>query len=809
MEQTNEQIALANEFVCNTQKNIFLTGRAGTGKTTFLKNLKEHLPKRMLITAPTGVAAINAGGVTMHSLFQLPFGLILPGYQKANLNKTYTFSKPKIDLLKSADLLVIDEISMVRADVLDAVDMVLRRYKNGHKAFGGIQLLMIGDVKQLAPIVKDEEWNFLKSHYETPYFFSSKALQEAGFITVQLHQIFRQQDETFIRILNQIRDNKLDAESLKILNNRYIPHFANQENEGYIVLTTHNRQAQEINNNRLQKLPKEAHCFEAEIEGDFPESAFPTERNLILKEDAQVMFIKNDKEKRFFNGKIGKITNISDSAITIVCDENEDPVILNRESWKNIKYEINPQTKAIEEKELGSFLQFPLKTAWAITVHKSQGLTFDKAIIEISSSFASGQVYVALSRCKSLEGVVLNSPITPSILINDEVVNNFIRKISNKEPTQTQLKQAKDEYQLEVLKDIFDFRECRQLLDQAFTLIKKHENDFPAHTQNAFMETQNMFKQSIDKVSEKFLLQIKHISQIHSEETENKGLTDRLEKAANYFLPEIENNSFNKLEEIGQLIIHSGAKIVWTSIYIELKAVMEVKHIYMQELLKGFNLKRLLDIRAKFLLKKENFNKFGHKEQHVELYAELAAWRDAMMIIKHCKSPFMVLSKKTMYDLIEKMPSTYAELAKIDGLGARKFNEFGSEILDIIRNYQEENAWKIPPLDEFKPQLVEEKKSNKEVSFDMFRQGYSINEIAERSGLKPGTIETHLAYFVERGQLNVDQLVEEEVLQKIQTAFERFPDVSLMVIKNMLGDSISWTDLKFAKASSKYSKNNN
>ncbi|MDR1951473.1 MAG: AAA family ATPase, partial [Bacteroidales bacterium] len=423
--QTNPELQLANDFVSFTSKNIFLTGRAGTGKTTFLHQLKTHSPKRMIVVAPTGVAAINAGGVTIHSFFQLPLSPFLPTHPPEDFNKM--FRKEKISIIKSLDLLVIDEISMVRADVLDAVDAVLRRFRRSSKPFGGVQLLMIGDLQQLPPVVKDEEWNILKTVYQTPYFFGSQALNKTDYVTIELKQIFRQSDEEFIEILNRVRNNQLDSESLQMLNLRYIPNFQENSDERIIQLTTHRYQAQEINQQKLDAITEQEYSFEALVYDDFPEWSYPVEKDLKLKLGAQVMFAKTVAEhsKQFYNGKIGEIINICENRIVVKCPGDDFEITVPRVEWKTIRYEIDDETKAIREHVIGTFVQYPLRLAWAMTIHKSQGLTFDKVAIDARAAFAHGQVYVALSRCKTLEGLVLTSKIDANCLHNDQQIRQY------------------------------------------------------------------------------------------------------------------------------------------------------------------------------------------------------------------------------------------------------------------------------------------------------------------------------------------------------------------------------------------------
>ena len=382
----NPELELAWTIIETTGANLFLTGKAGTGKTTFLKNLRKHTSKRMVVLAPTGIAAINAEGVTIHSFFQLPLSPYIPGTTfNHGENKYQKFNKVKRDILRTLDLLVIDEISMVRADLLDAVDSVMRSYRDYGKPFGGVQLLLIGDLQQLSPVIKDNEWELLKSVYDTPYFFSSKALAQASYHTVELKTVYRQQDVSFISLLNKIREKKADETTLAELNKRYIPGFTPSKDSNYIRLTTHNYQAQAVNDHELAQLQSEEHTYTAEVEGVFPETSYPADKQLVLKQGAQVMFIKNDMDHRWVNGTIGVVEGIDEEDNTVyVVTEDGNEYDVRRERWSNMSYKFNENEKKIEEEEIGSYIQFPLRLAWAITVHKSQGLTFKHVNIDFT-----------------------------------------------------------------------------------------------------------------------------------------------------------------------------------------------------------------------------------------------------------------------------------------------------------------------------------------------------------------------------------------------------------------------------------------
>ena len=527
----NKELATAWEFVEHTGTSIFLTGKAGTGKTTFLKTVKERSSKRMIVVAPTGVAAINAGGVTIHSFFQLPLTPYVPG---AAIRDRYDFSKEKRRIIRSVDMVVIDEISMVRADLLDAVDFVLRRYRDATQPFGGVQLLMIGDLQQLTPVVTPRDEEVLRGYYSTPYFFGSKALQQINYVTIQLTRVYRQQDETFITILNHIRDGHPTPEDLSLLNRRCKPLFIPRPGDGYIRLTTHNRMADSYNENELKKLPGRSIVFTAEVKGEFPSQNYPAEERLTLKAGAQVMFIKNDASGRplYYNGRIGHITSISNDGITVRCPGDNEDIKVEQQEWENTRYVINPSTKVIEPQVQGVFRQYPLRLAWAITIHKSQGLTFEYAIIDAARSFAPGQVYVALSRCKSLEGLVLASPINEDGIINDGRVSDYIsRQQRAAEESIGQLPELKEEYYRTQLLDMFNFADMYNAQQTLNRVLLEHFRSYPRLTLFHKLVLQNIKTKVID-VAYKWLTVIRHtsVTDMHSE-----AFLLRVKRSADYF----------------------------------------------------------------------------------------------------------------------------------------------------------------------------------------------------------------------------------------------------------------------------------
>ena len=537
----NEESILAWNIIEKTNANLFLTGKAGTGKTTFLKRLKELSPKRMIVLAPTGIAAINAGGMTIHSFFQLPFSPYVPGTTfGSGEQKRYQFSKLKRNIIRSIDLLVIDEISMVRSDLLDAVDSVLRQYRKRHDLpFGGVQLLMIGDLQQLAPVVTPQEEHLLGQHYDTPFFFSSNALKQVGYLTIELKKVYRQQDEQFISLLNQIRENKASEATLQALNQRYIPNFVPPKEGNYIRLTTHNAPAQYINEQQLAALPAQSFSFTAEIEGDFPETSYPADFKLTLKPGAQVMFIKNDPQHRFYNGMIGEVigvrTDEDGSKITVRSKDSGEEFDLEKMEWTNAKYTLNEKTKEIEETVEGKFMQYPLRLAWAITIHKSQGLTFEHAIIDASHSFTHGQTYVALSRCKTLEGMVLSQPLSRGAIISSQTVDAFTSQLAA--PSQEQISSLELQYIIYCISELFDFYSIRASYEHLMRCLVEFFNGKYPRVVSEYQKLQVVLK-SLIAVSDKFRVQYTGML-ARNPDVRQAELQDRIHKGAMYFLDKI------------------------------------------------------------------------------------------------------------------------------------------------------------------------------------------------------------------------------------------------------------------------------
>ncbi len=536
--ERNDELRMAWDFVEKTGTNIFLTGKAGTGKTTFLRELRDRSPKRMVVLAPTGIAAINAGGMTIHSFFQLPLSPYVPGASFAGKEqKRYQFSKVKRGIIKTLDLLVIDEISMVRADILDAVDAVMRRYRVHHLPFGGAQLLLIGDLQQLAPVVKDGEWDMLKQYYDTPYFFSSKALNMTPYQTIELKRVYRQQDDTFISLLNKIRDNKADEATFSALNSRYIAGFIPPKGSDYIRLTTHNYQADRINDDQLSRLPGREYDYKAHVDGVFPETSYPADETLTLKEGAQVMFIKNDPDRAYYNGMIGEVSYADEKTVKVISRDTGDEIELKPAEWANARYTLNERTKEIEETVEGVFRQYPLRLAWAITIHKSQGLTFEHAIIDASHSFAHGQTYVALSRCKSLEGLVLSAPLSHGALVSDNTVDSFIEQTQQNKPTDGMLNAMQKMYVIQILNELFNFSALKQSVEMLLRTLSEHFYNKYTDLHTAYTNSLKRIDTMMD-VARKFETQYTNIIGTNPD-VDSDQLQERIHKAAQYFLQQI------------------------------------------------------------------------------------------------------------------------------------------------------------------------------------------------------------------------------------------------------------------------------
>lgn len=720
--ENNPELQLAWQFIENTGTHLFLTGKAGTGKTTFLRRLKEQSPKRMVILAPTGIAAINAGGVTIHSFFQLSFAPFVPETTFNSSQTHYRFSKEKRNIIRSMDLLVIDEISMVRADLLDAIDSALRRYRDREKPFGGVQLLMIGDLQQLAPVVKENEWEMLKNYYETPYFFASRALRETVYMTIELKTVYRQSDTFFLSLLNKIRENQADDEVLNELNRRYQPGFRPRKEEGYIRLTTHNYQAQKVNDNELASLSGQTYSFRAEIDGTFPEYLYPADEVLTIKAGAQIMFLKNDpsSEKRYYNGMIGEVAAVNDAGMIVRGKDNGNEFQLLPEEWGNYKYVLNEETKEITEEIEGTFRQYPIRLAWAITIHKSQGLTFERAIIDARNSFAHGQTYVALSRCKTLEGMVLESPLCREAIISDSTVDNFTKEVERNKPGNRQLHDMQKAYFFDLLSDLFNFYSLDQAYKRLLRLIDEDLYKLYPKQLAEYKELAPHIKEKIVEVSQRFRNQYTRLINGSDDYAADQGLQERVRSGAGYFRKELEPVRA-LFEKTNMPLDNKELRKQLNERLQALDDALWIKESLLEAMMgQPFTVTGYLKLKAKVTLSleddpssgsspkapKEKRERKGRKERtrssskakvevptdilYPELYRTLSEWRAAKA--REVSLPaYIIMQQKALMGIVNLLPDTPEALEAIPYFGTKGVQKYGLEILGIIRKFVKEN----------------------------------------------------------------------------------------------------------------------
>ena len=715
----NKELKAAWDFVEKTGRSVFLTGKAGTGKTTFLREVVESSSKRVVVVAPTGIAAINAGGVTIHSFFQLPLHPYIPGVK---VESKFAFSKEKRSIIRTIDVLIIDEISMVRCDLLDAIDSVLRRFRNRNKPFGGVQLLMIGDLQQLSPVVTDDDVRFLSQYYPSPYFFGSRALSMVDYVTIELKEVYRQQDLEFISILNAVRSGRPSLEIIKALNSRYDPDFVPSSDEGYIRLTTHNSIADEYNARQLSLIDEPAHCFDADISGNFPESSYPVDFRLELKAGAQVMFVKNDpsSDKRYYNGKIGIVTDFCEEYILVQCPGEDEKIAVEPLEWENSRYVINEQTQELDSEVIGVFRQYPLRLAWSITIHKSQGLTFDKAIIAAASSFASGQVYVALSRCRTLEGMVLATPLRQDSVITDLRVEDYIEgQDAAAARSLSRLDSIKEEYYKELLGELFDFKELASQQKRMLGV----SMDFPSGTVVGLAQKHNdilnVLNEKVVPVGAKWQLLI---AQKPFDDISSPDFSARIRKGCEYFLQILEDTYADFLDNTKEIKAENKELLkrygnVWSELDFELSVV-----------------KTLLKSMSAVPFSTENYL----RERQVAVYEASG------IVPKVLKTPKKSVSAKAK----------------------------------------------------------EKKEDTKVTTFKLYKQGMKIKEIAKERDLNQQTIVRHLAHYVAKGMIAVDELVSDSKAEAVCEVIESVGTTKgLAAIKEACPSDITYQDIVLVIAS--------
>ncbi|MGE5356445.1 MAG: helix-turn-helix domain-containing protein [Deltaproteobacteria bacterium] len=796
----NPELILAHEFVVNTNKNIFLTGKAGTGKTTFLRKLSQNQFKRNIVVAPTGVAAINAHGVTIHSFFQLPFGPLVP-WKNEELLFQRKMRTTKINIIKSLDLLIIDEISMVRADLLDAIDTVLRRYRDRDKVFGGVQVLMIGDIFQLSPVTKADEWNLLAPYYETPYFFSSTSFRNAGVITIELSKIFRQEKADFINILEKVRNNELDNETLTELNKRYKPESDfTREQEGYITLTTHNARAESMNENELQKLKVPSLYYKAVIKGNFPEYAYPTLENLEFKTGAQVMFVKNDPsgEKLYYNGKIGKVTHLDKDSVTVKCAGDEDETVVTKVMWENVNYTLNPENQNIEEEVLGSFEQLPLKLAWAITIHKSQGLTFEKAIIDAQSSFAHGQTYVALSRCTTLEGIILRSKINMSSVISDERVVKFTDGVREKRPDENYLFESKRAFQLMLLKDLFDFEQLINPTKYAKRIAYNNQKTLIGNHIELLSGLEGLINELIP-VSKRFEDQIRRMCSSTLLPENDPNIKLRITKALDYYLSFLIEKIKPGIINLAYTTDNKEVRKDFNKQIDHITTFINRKILCFEGLRNEFSALKYLEIRSKSSLETEMVKPpkkdFIRVTNNPELFNILREYRFRIAEEKQIDI-YQVFTQDTLYKICEALPSNLILLKKIHGIGKVRLKQYGEDIVRLVRKFCTEKGIELQD-DENAGDIKKPKEiSTYEKTFELFKAGKNPEEIAEERKLAVSTIEGHLAKYILRGEISLFDVIDKEKYEKFTALIENQKYESLGELKEITGNTFSFGELR-------------
>ncbi|MCF8110014.1 MAG: helix-turn-helix domain-containing protein [Desulfobacteraceae bacterium] len=727
---------LASEYVNTTGCHVFLTGRAGTGKTTFLHDIRRRTHKNTIVAAPTGIAAINAEGVTLHSLFQLPFGAFIPEEippgqhppdfeinTPQSLRRGLKMQTTKRNMLRKLELLIIDEVSMLRADLLDAIDATLRMIRRRPKTpFGGIQVLFIGDLQQLPPVVKDSEWQVLKQFYSTMFFFGARVLSDNQPVYIELEHIYRQSDEKFISILNNLRRGEITGRDIQCLNSRCKEGFTEARSEGYVYLTTHNRKADNINKAELEKLPGKLYQFNAQVKGTFDARTYPVDPVLSVKKGAQVMFIKNDPtgEQRFYNGRIGKVEELSENGIKVGFADQSPSVWVEFYTWENKRYTLNKDTNEIGEKVIGTFVQFPLKLAWAITIHKSQGLTFDKAVIDVTQAFAAGQVYVALSRLTSLDGLVLTSPFHFKQLPREPALEEFVRKNRNGEAPEQNLREASFAYLAETVRDAFDL-----------SVLEREVNfHLRTYTKDAAHSKKQQYQQ--------------WALSLHSDLRPAREVGDKFLKQLDRILPTAPDDN----------MVYLGQRV-------------DAARAYFEPILTGF-CERIEKHKAELKSQKTGLKQYIREIEALEqqFYAQLQKIYKACGLIKS-------------YGLGR-------ELTKADLPGLPQ-KQTGSAPVEKTAGAKKKTGSKKKP-------------DTRTLSLQLFNQGLTAEDIAAERGLTVRTIQGHLAQWVEKGEIDITRLVSGETFAEIQEAFNHLETPYLKPVYEYFAGKHDYGSLKYVAA---------
>lgn len=818
--EINSQFEQVLNFVNNTNKTVFLTGKAGTGKTTLLKHIRQNTFKQMAVVAPTGVAAINAGGSTIHSFFQFPFTPYIPSLKEnGELNPAgrlpvLRYNKQRLSILRNLELLIVDEISMVRADLLDQIDITLRQTrKKWHLPFGGVQVLLIGDMYQLPPVVQQEEWSLLSKIYPTPYFFDSLVMRAQPAVYIELEKIYRQTEQDFVSLLNKVRNNLMDNDTLNQLNTYYKANITEKDYQENITLTTHNKKANEINSRNLEALRGKSQSFECKVEGNFHEKNFPAEKELILKPGARVMFLKNNSEKGYYNGKIGIVTKLEKDSVYVKCDEDGFETDVKREVWTNVSYKLDPTTKHIDEEVLGTFTQFPLRHAWAITIHKSQGLTFDKLIIDAADSFSAGQVYVALSRCRSLKGLILSSKIHAQSLLTDADIVRF----ASSRPDGNQLNDiyhsAKQGFILNTLTGLFDFSSILAFKSDLTGILQQYQDRF-----NSASEWSTLLFPKLDalaEVSRKFVLQLNELSNGVQDFESDKQLQERIQKAALYFEGEIKLI----LDETRKCPLVTESKEAADEFNDALKTLHDdlfAKNELIKSCKSGFVFSEYVKAKLNIKFPEIKLNVYASARntrvssavEHPVLFKLLLQERDDICE-EEGKPVYMVANSKALTELCNFLPHTEEDLLKISGFGKARTEAYGQRFLKIIRSYTEKNGLSVRmnllPSKKTKKSVTDVERKHKrptaEITFELFQNGKTVQEVAAERNLTVGTIVNHLVPYLKEGKIAISDLVPSEKQKRIEEALESLEGATgLNAIKSRLPDDISYNEIRLVLA---------
>src|SRR5690554_1112751 len=740
-------------FINQTSRNVFLTGKAGTGKTTLLKEIIETTHKNTVVVAPTGIAALNAGGVTIHSLFQLPFAGFLPTHNQppqigANirfenrntLRRHFRMSKTKQEVLRNMELLIIDEVSMLRADVLDAMDFMLQSVRRNNEAFGGVQVLFIGDLLQLPPVVRHDDWNVLKNYYSGMFFFHSHVIQQNPLLYIELDKIYRQTDQDFINVLNNLRNNRVSHEDVQLLNNYVKPDFDVKKNQGYITLTTHNAKADSINNQALRDLKGKSFSYYPEIVGDFPDKIYPVDEELALKVGAQIIFIKNDLnyEKRYFNGKMGIIHSLSDEEIVVHFPEENKYIEVEKYEWENIRYSVDANSKDIKEEVLGTFTHYPIKLAWAITVHKSQGLTFDKAVLDVSQVFVAGQAYVALSRLRSLDGLILLKPIQLNGITNDASVMDYSKNKAEKEVLQQELDIQTRKYIQHCLTKAFSWRMMQSvwknhLQSYADELPKSKKNEFKKWAEEQFAKIEELLVHS-----EKFTAQL---NSLFTSESYNFGfINERFNKAYDYFFPKLDGLTFE--------VLYTCEKV---------KRIKRMKSFY-EEIseLEELQIKTVLNLKKTKLL--------------VQAIAEGKEYSN------------QTLKSNSMDEYRINHLVRISEIIKKHALHFEDDDDFDEGYYDKPKK---EKTPKKPTID---------------ITLELWNKKMSVEEIATERKLTTNTIYGHLAKLIEKRAVTLVDVLPADRIAELYELFSQNSDKTNTELREISDNEFSWEELRLFRA---------